>query len=295
MNRYPVYIPSKGRWQPERALTARCLVAADVPFKLVVEPQEADEYAHEHGQDRLLVLPFRDRGLISARNWIKEHATAEGHDRHWQLDDNMRGFYRSYRGKRIRCPAAYALSIVEDFTDRYENVGVSGMTYTLFGYAHQPPFRVNAHVYSCTLVNNAIPHSWRLLYNDDSDLCLQLLADGWCTLLVNAVQVNKAATMTIRGGNTDDLYGGDGRRRMAEALAEQWPGIATVHRRYGRPTHHVAWGKFGPELKLKDGLDLTPKPADERGLQLTAVGEVNSPRLRRLLADASSEGSAATR
>jgi len=296
VSRYPVFIPSKGRWQPERALTARCLSAAGVPFKLVVEPQEADDYAAQHGEENVTVLPFGElgQGSIPARNWIKERATAEGHARHWQLDDNMRNFFRCYQGKRVRCPPDYALSVVENFTDRYENVGVSGPTYSFFGFAKQPPFRVNAHVYSCSLVNNAAPHLWRGRYNEDADLCLQLLAAGWCTLLVNAVQVNKATTMTVAGGNTDDLYQGDGRLKMAEALAERWPGVATVRHRYGRPTHHVNWGKFGPKLRLRDGLTLDPQPPDER-VRLAAVGEVESPRLRRLLDEKPAEKSSPNR
>jgi hypothetical protein len=275
--RYPIYIPSKGRWQPARALTARCLIEDGVPFRLVVEPQEADAYSAAFGEDRVLVLPQDDMRLIGSRNWIKEHAAE--HARHWQLDDNMRDFRRSFKGKRIRCPAGYALSVVEDFTDRYENVGLSGLNYTMFGFPELPPFQVNCHVYSCTLVNNAIPHRWRLLYNDDTDLCLQVLADGWCTLLVNAVQVNKMRTMTVGGGNTADLYGGDGRLRMAQALADQWPGIASVRWRYGRPQHHVPWGTFGPALRVKE----SPAPITYHDVKLAAAGEVKSERLRRLL------------
>ena len=202
--RYPVYIPSKGR--AEHPLTVRSLQRDGVPFHLVVEPSQVQAYAPLVEPEQLLVLPRDHMRLIGARNWIKEHAIAERHERHWQLDDNMSDFKRSYQGKRIRCPAGFALRVVEDFTDRYENVAVSGMAYTMFGWPQLPPFRVNCHVYSCTLVNNAIPHRWRLLYNDDTDFCLQVIADGWCTLLVNAVQVNKMATMAIGGGNTDDLY-----------------------------------------------------------------------------------------
>ena len=79
--RYPIYIPSKGR--AAKFLTAKVLMRDDVPFVAVVEPQEAAGYAAVVGTERLLVLPFRDRGsVIPARNFIKDHATAEGHARH---------------------------------------------------------------------------------------------------------------------------------------------------------------------------------------------------------------------
>ena len=67
------------------------------------------------------------------------------------------------------------------------------------------------HVYSCTLVLNSIPHRWRGEYNEDTDICLQVLADGWCTILVNAYLAKKTHTMKTSGGNTDVLYQGDGR------------------------------------------------------------------------------------
>ena len=273
--RYPIFIPSRGRWQAERALTARALREAGVPFKLVVEPLEADHYAAAFGVDSLIVLPRDGMRAVGSRRWIQEHATGA---RHWQLDDNMRGFYQQYRGKRIRCPAGVALRAVEDFTDRYDNVGLSGPAYKMFGFPERPPFQVNCHGYSCMLINNSIQYRFRTT-NEDIEMCLQLLAGGWCTLLVNAFQVDKMVTMSVPGGNTDDLYQGDGRFRKALELAALWPGVATVRRRYGRPQAYVPWGKLGPALRLNP--DAAPVP--DYGLRLVARGEVQSPRLKRLL------------
>src|SRR4030095_2320734 len=87
--RYPIYVPSKGR--ATQCLTANWLQKEGVPFRLVVEPQDGEQYAGRYGLDRLLVLPFAHQGSVTpARNWIKAHAIAEGHERHWQLDDNIR-------------------------------------------------------------------------------------------------------------------------------------------------------------------------------------------------------------
>src|ERR1039457_6327466 len=92
---YPVYIPSKGR--ADCCLTANCLVRDEVPFYLVVEPQDAGSYESVFGADRVLVLPWDNPGsVIPARNWIKDHATAGGHKRHWQIDDNCHRFRRMW-------------------------------------------------------------------------------------------------------------------------------------------------------------------------------------------------------
>lgn len=280
--RYPVYVISKGR--SETPMTARFLRRDGVPFRLVVEPQEEQAYAEF--AEELLILPFRDLGLgsIPARNFVWEHALNEGHERHWILDDNIRKMSRLHRQKRIPCDSGVGFAVVEDFTDRYTNVAISGMAYRFFAAPGIPPFRHNCHVYSCMLIRNDLPFRWRGRYNEDTDLCLQVLAGGFCTLLFNAFLIDKQATMTTPGGNTDELYEGDGRLRMARALERVWPHVVRIDRRYKRPQHVVDWTKFDTPLIPREGLNVDPTD-DEYGLRLTAVRSVQSKRLQRLLDD----------
>ena len=90
--RYPVYVISKGRW--ETRLTVKALDSCGIPYRIVIEPQERDQYAEVIDPARILVLPFAElgQGSIPARNWVWDHATEEGHRRHWILDDNIRWF-----------------------------------------------------------------------------------------------------------------------------------------------------------------------------------------------------------
>ena len=274
--RYPVYIPSKGR--ADRCLTARFFVKDKVPFLLVVEPQEYDKYAAIFGEKRILVLPFSNLGsVIPVRNWIKKHAMAAGYHRHWQFDDNIYRIRRLFRGKRLPCLAGIALHVVEDFTDRYENIAISGLNYTMFGFgaAMRNPFILNCRVYSCSLILNSISNEWRGRYNEDADYCLQVLSNGWCTILINAFLVDKVATMIMKGGNTDDLYSGDGRLKMARALQRVWPGVVETKRRFGRPQHVVrnSWRKFDTPLIRKPGL-VIDEVVDEYGMKLMQVKSV---------------------
>lgn len=288
MPRYPIFVISKGRW--ESGLTAKCLIADGVPFKLVVEPQEFNDYAKAFGEDCILVLPFSNLGLgsIPARNWCWEHAKAAGAQRHWVLDDNISTFYRMYRGKRIQCDSGPAFEAIEDFADRYDNLAIVGMNYDKWAFrSGLPPFHLNCHVYSCLLIDNALPYRWRGRYNEDTDLCLQVLAGGLCTANVNAFLIKKMRTMTMKGGNSAELYQGDGRLRMARSLERVWPYIVTTKRRFKRPQHFVRnnWLQFDTPLKLKPGIDLTQLPQNEYGLQLVQVGdEIQSPVLRKWVA-----------
>jgi len=255
--KYPIYIPSKGRF--DCCYTAELLKKDKVPFMLVVERQEKDEYVKRFGADSVLVLPFRDKGsVVPARNWCKDHATKGGHKRHWQLDDNITDFGRVYKHKRIPCHSGVAMDVVEEFTDRYTNIAIAGMNYNFFVRSEMhPPFVLNCHVYSCSLILNEIPNKWRGNYNEDTDLCLQVLGDGWCTVLFNAFVCFKMLTMQIKGGNTSELYHGDGRLKMARSLERQWHHVVSTDRRFNRPQHIVAkaWRKFDTPLIRRTDID----------------------------------------
>ena len=258
--RYPVYVPSKGRY--EQGQTIKVLIKDKCPFYLVVEESEAEEYGSRFPEAELLVLPFEGQRLKGARNWIKRHSIEElGAKRHWQLDDNMRSFRRMVGYRRIPCRAGIALRVCEDFTDRYTNIAVSGLNYYCFVMpgrdGKKKPFQINSHVYSCSLVNNELPFVWEEIYNDDTDYCLQVLAGGYCTILLNAFMCDKMATMQVKGGNTEDLYQYDGRLKMARALERKWPYIVKTSRRFNRPQHvvHSAWMKFDTPLIRRDDLD----------------------------------------
>lgn len=285
--RYPVYVPSAGRF--EACHTAKFLLRDRVPFFLVVQPKEEAAYRERFPGATILPLPWNNdpskrNGLMLARNWIKDHATAAGAARHWQLDDNIQGIWRRWNARKIRCEGGVGLRVCEDFTDRFSNVAISGLNYYMFSInkIRQPPFYLNVHVYSCTLVNNAIPHRWRLNYNDDTDICLQVLADGWCTVLLNAFLAWKLTTMTVKGGNTDELYKiNDGRLRMARTLERVWPHVVTIGRRFRRPQHVIrgAWRGFDTPLKLKPGVD-PAEPLQEYGMRLVIRKPIQSETVR---------------
>ena len=252
--KYPVYIISKGRW--ESRLTSKSLERMKVPYHIVIEPQEYDNYASVIDKDKILTLPFSNlgQGSIPARNWVWEHSISIDAEKHWILDDNIYDFYRLNRNSRNIVQTGTIFKCCEDFTDRYENVKISGMNYRFFMVPTEkhPPYYLNTRVYSCILIDNSVKHRWRGRYNEDTDLCIRVLKDGYCTILFNAFLQEKAATMTLKGGNTDELYKDDGRLKMAQSLVDQHPDICTVSWKFGRYQHHVNYDGFKRnKLQLK--------------------------------------------
>jgi hypothetical protein len=289
--RFPIYVISKGR--SDACLTGRFLMKEGVPFRLVVEPQEVDDYAKEFPRELIVALPFSNLGLgsIPARNWCWEDAKKAGHARHWILDDNILGVWRRWKARKIPCDAAPALRAVEDWADRYENVGIAGLNYYMFSVnkQKQPPFVSNVHVYSCLLIDNALPFRWRGRYNEDTDLCLQVLASQrWCTVLFNAFLIWKMTTMTMKGGNSAELYKGDGRLKMARSLERAWPHVVTTKRRFQRPQHVVrdSWRKFDTALVRRKDIDwaaLEKAGGSEFGFQLEQVRDIKNEHFEKLV------------
>lgn len=277
--RYPVYVISKGRW--ESRLTAKSLEKIGVPYSIVIEPQEYENYAAVIAPEKILQLPFSNlgQGSIPARNWVWEHAVGTGAKRHWIIDDNIDGFYRLHNNLKVGVTTGATFKAIEDFSDRYLNVAISGMNYFMFAPRKSgdiKPFTLNTRIYSCILIRNDIPYRWRGRYNEDTDLSIRALKDGHCTVLFNAFLAMKQTTMTMKGGNTDELYkqdaAMDGRKLMAESLRDQHPDIVKVTWKWGRWQHHVDYSGFKRNKLELDPSAVIPE-TDEYGMALKYLTE----------------------
>lgn len=279
--RYPIYIISKGRWKSR--LTSKALEKMRVPYHIVVEPQEYDDYAAVIDQKKIHVLPFSNlgQGSIPARNWVWEHSISIGAERHWILDDNIRYFAYMTGGMKYRVDSGVSFAACEDFVDRYVNVALAGMQYEFFAPRAKKmrPFSTNTRVYSCILIKNSIPYRWRGRYNEDTDLSLRVLKDGWCTVLFYAFLAKKIQTMTMKGGNTEELYKldgqKDGRLLMAQSLQQQHPDVTKIVWKWNRWQHEVDYRPFkNNRLIRRPGVEI-PEGVNNYGMKL--IGGEDQP------------------
>ena len=304
-SRYPIYIISKGR--PDSRLTVKSLDAMGAMYRVVIEESEYDDYAAVINPNKLLVLPegFRENpkwarrcentgllgGSIPVRNWVWEHSIAEGHKRHWILDDNIWHFYRAHNNRKTKVLTPTPFRVCEDFTDRYTDVKMSGMNYASLCPAiyKRPPYYHNTRVYSCILLANDVYENgelyWRGKYNEDTDLSLRLMKAGYHTYLFNAFVCGKVATLTMKGGNTKEVYGldqagtkharagsdFDHRRAFAESLHAQHPGEVRITQKFGRWHHHIDYRVFqNKKPTKKPGLNI-PKGGNNYGMKLVKL------------------------
>lgn len=250
---YPVYVPSKDR---PKSKTVNNLVESKIPHYLVIEPQDIEKYEITSEYTTLLVMPENDRGIAYVRNFCKEHSILNSHRYHWQLDDNILNFRVRQNNKNIKHDCRNLLSASEYIMNLFDNVGALGLCHTCFAFSKKVDVAFNKQTYSCVLVNNELDIKWRDNVAEDTDYSLQVLSEGYCTIVLNRILINKQVSSANSGGhkNTDDC-----RMNRALGLQKYWPGAFVVTREYNRVKIKPSriWKTFtqmpkGPELDLNE-------------------------------------------
>lgn len=256
--KYPIYIVSKGRWKSR--LTSRALEEMQVPYHIIVEKAEYDKYAAVIDPEKILITPERYNqeydpfwddddprlGPGAARNFAWEHSIEQGYDWHWVLDDNLDAFHRMNRNIKAEVTSGTIFRCMEDFVMRYDNIAIAGPNYYNFAKTQDalPPYVKNTRIYSCLFIRNDIPYRWRGRYNEDTDICLRVLKDGWATIQFNAFLQGKVTTQRMKGGNHEQFYEKDGTYLKSKMLEDMHPDVAKVVWKFNRWHHHVDYRPF---------------------------------------------------
>lgn len=280
---FPVYIVSKGRWKKNP--TSRVLTELNVPFYIVVEKDEYEKYQQIVPKEQILILPqkYKDEydvfwddddprvGPGAARNFCWEHSIENGFDWHWVMDDNIESFERHNNNRKIRCIDGTYFKAIEDFVLRYTNIGQAGLAYTFFcpSLEYRPAYVMNTRIYSCLLIRNDVPYRWRGRYNEDTDLSLRMLKDGWCTVQFNAFLQGKMTTSKLRGGNSKEFYDEEGTKKKSQMLADMHPDVAKVSWMWNRWHHKVDYRPFSRNKLIKKDLEIEDC-VNDYGMELTS-------------------------
>tara|TARA_R100000734_G_C3315146_1_gene106992 strand:+ start:1308 stop:2165 length:858 start_codon:yes stop_codon:yes gene_type:complete len=278
---FPIFVISKGRW--ESRLTSKTFERTNIPYRIVIEPQEYDDYVKFINKEKIIKLPFSNlgQGSIPARNFVWDFAIKEGHKKHWIIDDNIYDFYRFNRNAKNIVEDGTIFKCAEDFVDRYENIMLSGFNYCKFCIASEkyPPYLFNTRIYSTILIDHRLDLRWRGKYNEDTDLSIRTLKLGHCTVQFNAFLAEKATTMRLKGGNTDSIYQNenldyqDGVLEKSKSLQEQHPDVAKVVWRWNRWHHFVDYSVFKRNKPIFKKDIKIPKGIDNYGMKLKTFEE----------------------
>ena len=78
--------------------------------------------------------------------------------------------------------------------------------------------------------------------------------------------------MTMEGGNTDELYIGEGRLKMAQSLQRQHPDVTKIVWKWGRWQHSVDYRRFKTNKLIRKPGVVVPNKSNEYGMRLVRVG-----------------------
>lgn len=286
--KYPFYVVSRSR--ADTRLTDKALTKLGVPHYTVVEEDEYDIYSKVVDPDDILVVPQRyhdkydtcddlgqskSQGPGVARNFCWDHSIKGGYARHWVFDDNVRHFYRLNNNLKTYVKDGTIFRVMEDFVDRYTNVAIAGPNYEMFVPQRQarPPFLLNTRIYSMLLINNDIPYRWRGRYNEDTDLSLRALKDGWVTVQFNAFLGQKINTQKVKGGNSKEFYDKEGTYPKSKMQVDLHPDVSKLVWRFGRVHHHVDYSPFkNNRLIRKEGV-IIPNGVNNYGMKFKTYTE----------------------
>lgn len=221
VNKYTIYIPSKGR--PSTNRTAGLLKT--LRYKIVVEPQDYGRYRAIYPAENLVCLEENNKGLAYVRNYIKTYSRACGETHHWQIDDDVIHFKvrKLHHTKNTIVDPLLAISIVEHCMDMFSNVAISGIGSDAFAFSKKYPVQVNRLAYQCVLVDNTVPVDWTMGGVEDWHYMFDVLERGYCTLAFHHIMTNTSPTMQTSGGSTDIHFAGDKRKLLYQEFINRWP------------------------------------------------------------------------
>lgn len=218
--KYKIYIPTKGRYN--RLLTADYLTKNGIDFSLVVEEKEVDLYKEKY-PNKVIALPGSDYGgVYFARNFIKKLSIENGEKRHWQLDDDIKKLVYVDNGNLVDMPLNEIFGNMENFCDRFMNIGLASPHSTVWVKFGKKPFEINKLAYSCLLVNNNVDVWWNKGVMEDIDYNIQILESGWCTVRFYIYSFTWSARTAQKGGVTEFYLNKNKRFADVKNTQEKW-------------------------------------------------------------------------
>jgi hypothetical protein len=245
----PIYVPSKNRVKGARTL--QVLQEAELPYTLVVEPQDAEQYAAAYPLAVLAVLPENDRGLPYARNFILKRNSGW----FWMLDDDIDGFYARSGTKLAKVSAAAALAASEGIIRAVPQAVQGALEYSQYAWSAKRNYALNSYCDVCVLIDAARTffHAFQeeATLKLDREFTLQLLNAGHFTVRVQKYAFSCPKNGSNAGGLKPLYDTVQAERAAVDWMVSHYPGLVqAVVKSDGRYDAKINWSAFSAR-KLK--------------------------------------------
>lgn len=212
-NKYPICILSYDR-HDKNGKSHLYLTKCKINHFLFVEPCEYDEYMKWVNTDYCKVIKCPEdfhligMGSTSVRNYILEWGRFQGFDNVWMLDDNIKGYKRLHQGLKNDINSYEIFTSVEDYIDRYDNVGIVSHNFNPFiteGDCRSCVVK-NTKCYSSMLIPTNNDIKFRYKHQEDNLISMEYIHKGYTTLCFNHILYDKDTSGQNTGGNHSEIY-----------------------------------------------------------------------------------------
>jgi len=211
-----IFIPTLGRW--EKQITYNNLPEEwQEKTVLVIQHHEKEQYTNLYGEDRIFVLPSYIDTIAPTREWIVKYLG--GKSFFCMFDDDI-NFYRT-RMDGEEGPSKTAMTdhdFTEMFTEMYTWLRDS-VIHCALDVAWNPPDRSNSYKENTRICGNVFYNGFklpkdvewtRIAIQEDMDVNLQLLRQGYANRVSNVWRIDPGQTQTEGGckqsGRTLELH-----------------------------------------------------------------------------------------
>lgn len=250
----PIFIPSKGR---PFGSTMRWLKAENIPFTVVVEPQERGIY-EEQGMTTM-VLPCSERGIGYARKMILEHMATEDFI---MMDDDLHGFYmygtdgdgtrRLQKSRTFRAFLEAWLVCIREIRETYPETGMIGCKQTTFAIPKKIPYTWCTEIAHMIYFHVPVLRKHVITYRDDvrmfEDIRILIearLRSGSPRAFVRCnhlIYYTQAPSGCAKSGGVE--YGNGAKEAALDVLVQEYPMWVEKQAkltRYAQPKYTVDW------------------------------------------------------
>lgn len=238
------YIPSKGR---PKTKTFTLLQASGFTTYHFLEPQDYDLY---DVPNKVNILQ-NDKGITYVRNFMLDHAVANGVQFALVCDDDINSFGEAKNKKAKNTPNADALLKPYKIFSAGQ-FALGGFNQRQFAWSETKPYKVNqGKVSSCFFVNLKRV-SWRYKegMKQDLDFIMQCLDNRQSFVYFCRVFYNMPAIGSNLGG-LHELYKQNKDALWARKVASDWSDYAKLIQQYGRTDVRLDYKQKAIDMGLK--------------------------------------------
>jgi len=228
-NKYPICILSYDR-HDKNGKTHLYLTKCKIKHFLFVEPSEYDEYMKWINMEYCVVIKCPEdfhligMGSTTVRNYILKWGRNNGFERVWVLDDNIKDYKRLHQGIKNDINSHEIFTSVEDYIDRYDNVGIVSHNFNPFiseGDCRSCIVK-NGKCYSSMLIPTNKDIKFRYKHQEDNLISMEYIHKGYTTLCFNHILYNKDTSGENKGGNNSIIYKVDEKTKDGDGYKERF-------------------------------------------------------------------------